>query len=449
MLKHSNFFHNNQRPFNSNSNVATSNIHNSIMKHDVMQVKPDIDVTTPANNVNSKKMTVDGQKKNQMPYNDPIKHQKNDISSKIQAVEKETEMVKDNQKQTMELEMIQTNKKPEINELKNLIEPSIQDEQALQRSNETNSSKMMEDTLKEETLNEHLMQANQNVLASKQKSQVGGNKETRNSDHAMNEVKHIVKDVNPSKNGPKSSQSQVKAQGDPYHGHQHIKSTNDMMGHLIKDHMLDKFIKNQKHNPNQNIQDTKAIILPPPSDLSTCDGAVNYHSNGDDFLVTSVMKGCRPMSWSEAVDFCHSKNMAVVSFGSSIDNAKANRILNIAKLHQDAGFWTGGYIHHPEDQRVPSTVVWVSRFPESNFVHQIKKYFSHGSKLAYSNGQPDNYEYIRMGNHIKLKENCVAMMYNHFGDDGAKLHDLACHHQLNVVCEKQKMPEPWGLNINY
>jgi len=397
-----------------------------------MQVKPDIGmVTAPTNKINSNKMTVEGQDVKLMPFTDPSQHQK-DNGNKAQAVEKKTEMINDKQKQTMELEMIKPNMNPEINELKDLIEPLIQDEQALQRSNETNSSKMMEDSLNKETLNEHLMQANQNVLTSNQNSQVGGNKESRKSEHAMNEV-----------------QSQVKAQGDQYHGHQHIKSTEDMMGHLMKDHMLDKYIRNQKHNPNQNIQDTKAHILPPPSDLSTCDGAVNYHSNGDDFLVTSVMKGCRPMSWSEAVDFCHSKNMAVVSFGSSIDNAKANRILNIAKLHQDAGFWTGGYIHHPEDQRVPSNIVWVSRFPETNFVHQIKKYFSHGSKLAYSNGQPDNYEYIRMGNNIKLKENCVAMMYNHFGDDGAKLHDLACHHQLNVVCEKQKMPEPWGLNINY
>lgn len=339
-----------------------------------------------------------------------------------------------------------------LNDFDDLMEPLVEDVNGpVEINKEISSPKETADTsnkLLVENVNETVdLKEMQPVLI----KPANENKDNTNAGASMHEVKHGIEKPHPNNIKDNYMSSQFFAnpvQGGQYSQHRGIKNREDMMKHLIDDHNLDRNTQKQTRAQNRRLHAVKPYQLPPSTDLSTCDGATNYHSNGDDFLVTSVMKGCRPMSWSEAVDFCHSKNMAVVSFGSSIDDAKANRILNIAKLHQDAGFWTGGYISHPNDKRVPSTIVWASKFPETNFTYQTKKYFSKGSRLPNGSGQPDNYEYIMMGNQM-MNENCVAMMYNHLAEDGAKLHDLACHHQLNVVCEKQKMPEPWGLNINY
>merc|ERR1719510_1354977 len=184
----------------------------------------------------------------------------------------------------------------------------------------------------------------------------------------------------------------------------------------------------------------------PPTNNRNCDGTPNYHIEGEGYLVTAAKKGCSPMTWNEAVDLCQSKSMVIVSLGHSVDKAHAKRILDIALMHGDAGFWTGGYVTHPDNSRVVNSIVWTSLSGDTELVQQGKNYFSKNSRLANGAGQPDNWEYIRAvesgvpRNHA-VKEHCVAATYNHMDEEGVKLHDLACYHKLHVVCEKMKMPK--------
>ena len=90
-----------------------------------------------------------------------------------------------------------------------------------------------------------------------------------------------------------------------------------------------------------------------PEDEDTCDvnndnSATLELASGTSLFVSS---GCPPMKWSQAVDFCQSNMMSVVSLGPSISKDEVLEVLAVAQEIGIKGFWTGGYVNRPGNPR--------------------------------------------------------------------------------------------------
>ena len=173
------------------------------------------------------------------------------------------------------------------------------------------------------------------------------------------------------------------------------------------------------------------------ADMTNCDPTPNVDIDGKNYLATGDKPGCPPMTWSEAADFCQSKAMSLVSLSKSVDPITAKDILDIPKKLGDGnttGFWTGGYVMHPDDPRVSNSVVWSTVSREAEIIRPGEGYFSATGEIGEA--QPDNWEYVASGsNDPSMEEHCVAVLNNKY-DDGQKLHDLRCNVRLPVVCEE-------------
>jgi len=180
----------------------------------------------------------------------------------------------------------------------------------------------------------------------------------------------------------------------------------------------------------------------PPTDLSRCQALPNLDIDGSDFFVSSgapdAALTCPPMTWSEASDFCQSSLMSIVSLGKSVDPITAQEILNITnKFDNMEGFWTGGYVTHPDNSRVSNSVVWSSISRETELVSPGQGHFSPTGETGQA--QPDNWAFVASGGQDPyLREHCLAVLNNKYGD-GSKLHDLSCSIKLPVVCQALKI----------
>lgn len=126
--------------------------------------------------------------------------------------------------------------------------------------------------------------------------------------------------------------------------------------------------------------------------------------------------------------------MRLVSLSQSLDPDTAKTIMNIAQDFNLEGFWSGGYVSHPIDERVINTVVWSSTTMETEIVAPGDGYFS---KTGETNApQPDNFAFVASGGTDRAKEeHCVAVLNNRY-NDGIALHDLTCDVRLPVVCQE-------------
>jgi len=176
----------------------------------------------------------------------------------------------------------------------------------------------------------------------------------------------------------------------------------------------------------------------PPTDLSRCVALPNHDIDGSEYFVSAVAaQDCPPMTWSEASDFCQANLMSIVSLGKSVDPVTAQEILNITKkVANMEGFWTGGYVTHPENSRVSNSVVWSSISRETELVTPGQGHFSSTGETG--SPQPDNWAFMASSGDPYQSEHCLAVLNNKYGD-GSKLHDLNCNIKLPVVCQALKI----------
>jgi len=192
-------------------------------------------------------------------------------------------------------------------------------------------------------------------------------------------------------------------------------------------------------NDHANILKEMGQIPPrpmiPATDLSRCEALPNLDIDGSEYFVSAGQgaESCPPMTWSEASDFCQANLMSIVSLGKSVDPVTAQEILNITnKFANMEGFWTGGYVTHPDNSRVSNSVVWSSISRETELVMPGQGHFSPTGETGQP--QPDNWAFVASSGDPYQTEHCLAVLNNKYGD-GSKLHDLNCNLKLPVVCQ--------------
>jgi len=228
-----------------------------------------------------------------------------------------------------------------------------------------------------------------------------------------------------------------------HHGHDHPEHDHSHHDDPILNNFDHEHKTEASRSDHANILKEMDQIAPQPmipaTDLSRCEALPNHDIDGSEYFVSAGSQGesCPPMTWSEATDFCQANLMSIVSLGKSVDPVTAQEILNITnKFANMDGFWTGGYVTHPENIRVSNSVVWSSISRETELVVPGQGHFSPTGETGQP--QPDNWAFAASFGDPYQMEHCLAVLNNKYGD-GSKLHDLNCNIKLPVVCQALKI----------
>ncbi|ROT75937.1 mannose-binding protein [Penaeus vannamei] len=141
------------------------------------------------------------------------------------------------------------------------------------------------------------------------------------------------------------------------------------------------------------------------------DDVVDEDRGDSEYHFAWLHDGGRTYDWQGANSYCSSLGRGWK--GISIETREENDfVTDVIEHHELPWVWTGG-------QRRGRDFVWPSgaRFVGLNWSH------TGGKKQP----QPDNRE--------QGGENCVAVL-NDFYDDGVRWHDIACHHEKSIICER-------------
>ncbi|XP_042893102.1 pulmonary surfactant-associated protein D-like [Penaeus japonicus] len=142
------------------------------------------------------------------------------------------------------------------------------------------------------------------------------------------------------------------------------------------------------------------------------DPLVDYSGAGSDYHFSWRHDGGRKYAWEAANQYCASLGRGWT--GVSIETHEEDRtISSIITGDQLQYIWTGGY-------RSGYDFVWPSG---ATFVG-----LNWSPTGAEGRPQPDNRE--------EGGENCLAVL-NNFYNDGVKWHDVGCHHEKPIICERQ------------
>ncbi|XP_063611970.1 uncharacterized protein LOC134785537 [Penaeus indicus] len=139
---------------------------------------------------------------------------------------------------------------------------------------------------------------------------------------------------------------------------------------------------------------------------------VHYSQGGSDYHFSWRHDGGRKYQWQHAIQYCSSLGHGWN--GISIETHEEDGFVRSIILGDGLKYiWTGGY-------RSGYDFAWPSRarFVGLNWSHTG----------ATGHPQPDNNE--------NGSENCLAVLNNFYGD-GVKWHDVGCHHEKPIICERQ------------
>jgi len=151
----------------------------------------------------------------------------------------------------------------------------------------------------------------------------------------------------------------------------------------------------------------------PDSKLTVSSGGVSYYLS---WLQRSGKDAQK--SWSDAVAFCKTKCMELVSVDSE---GKADFLKEAVKEADVYGFWTGAFFglegrwQWQADGKAVQASTW-----------------SQGGRLQ-GHPQPDNYMGKASGG--LTSERCAAVLNDWFGDGSKGLHDFVCQEKLPFVCQ--------------
>ncbi|ROT65260.1 mannose-binding protein [Penaeus vannamei] len=152
--------------------------------------------------------------------------------------------------------------------------------------------------------------------------------------------------------------------------------------------------------------------LPSPSPLTSFDRSLDYRQGGSEYHFSWRHDNGRKYPWEHAVRYCSSLGHGWS--GISIETHEEDRsVSNIITGDGLEYIWTGGY-------RSGYDFAWPSRAPF------VGLNWSHTGATGHP--QPDNRE--------QGGENCLAVL-NNFYDDGVRWHDVGCHHEKPIICERQ------------
>ncbi|XP_069188170.1 uncharacterized protein [Procambarus clarkii] len=140
---------------------------------------------------------------------------------------------------------------------------------------------------------------------------------------------------------------------------------------------------------------------------------VDLSAGGSDYHFSWRHDGGKKYDWHSANYYCSSLGKGWQ--GVSIESHEEDKIISNV-IYQDKleYIWTGGY-------RSGYDFAWPSGYP------------FYGLNWSHTGGegrpQPDNRE--------NGKEFCLAVL-NNFYKDGIRWHDVACHHEKAIVCERRR-----------
>ncbi|XP_042892943.1 C-type lectin domain family 4 member F-like [Penaeus japonicus] len=141
-------------------------------------------------------------------------------------------------------------------------------------------------------------------------------------------------------------------------------------------------------------------------------GLVDLRYGGSEYHFSWRHDGGRKYQWGPANSYC--ANLGYGWQGVSIESHQEDKIISsVIGKDQVKYIWTGGY-------RDGYQWHWPSGLP----FYGIN--WSHTGGAGYP--QPDNREDGR--------EFCLAVL-NNFYNDGIRWHDVACHHEKPIVCERR------------
>ncbi|XP_037802013.1 L-selectin-like [Penaeus monodon] len=142
-------------------------------------------------------------------------------------------------------------------------------------------------------------------------------------------------------------------------------------------------------------------------------GIVDLTFGGSDYHFSWRHDGGKNYPWDIANRYC--ANLGYGWQGVSIESYQEDKyISHVLEKDYIKYIWTGGY-------RTGYNWAWPSgaKFYGLNW--------SYTGSAGYQ--QPDNYEHGH--------ELCLAVL-NNFYNDGIKWHDVACHHEKPIVCERRR-----------
>ncbi|KAK8726973.1 hypothetical protein OTU49_009854, partial [Cherax quadricarinatus] len=142
-------------------------------------------------------------------------------------------------------------------------------------------------------------------------------------------------------------------------------------------------------------------------------GVVDLSLEYSDYHFSWRHDGGRKYDWYTANYYC--SNLGYGWKGVSIESYQEDKIIsNIIYQDKVKYIWTGGY-------REGYDWVWPSGYP----------FYGLNWSLTGGEGypQPDNRE--------DGKEFCLAVL-NNFYNDGITWHDVACHHEKPIICERRR-----------
>ncbi|XP_042235050.1 C-type lectin galactose-binding isoform-like [Homarus americanus] len=142
-------------------------------------------------------------------------------------------------------------------------------------------------------------------------------------------------------------------------------------------------------------------------------GQVDLSLHNSDYHFSWRHDGGKKYDWYSANKYC--ANLGPGWFGVSIETHEEDKYISqiIAGDYLEY-IWTGGY-------RKGYDFSWPSGYPFSGLN------WSHTGANGYP--QPDNRE--------DGKEFCLAVL-NNFYQDGIRWHDVACHHEKPIICERPR-----------
>jgi len=175
------------------------------------------------------------------------------------------------------------------------------------------------------------------------------------------------------------------------------------------DLILDPF----KMKDDQEVSNNFPVCRVPDSKLTVSSSGVSYYLS---WLQRSGKDAQK--SWSDAVAFCKTKCMELVSVDSE---GKADFLKEAVKEADVYGFWTGAFFglegrwQWQADGKAVQASTW-----------------SQGGRLQ-GHSQPDNYMGKASGG--LTSERCAAVLNDWFGDGSKGLHDFVCQEKLPFVCQ--------------
>merc|ERR1711881_155290 len=135
----------------------------------------------------------------------------------------------------------------------------------------------------------------------------------------------------------------------------------------------------------------------------------NYQFDGKNYLLT-WRTGRNNFDWTRGVQYCKSQGMDLISLDTE---EKVEHFLGLVVKERAPYFWTGGQVS-PDNKKLS----WQNG--ETEAINKGKHPWSFTGRTG---PQPDG------------GERCLAVLNNTYRD-GAKYHDVACHHMKPVICEE-------------